>query len=294
MKARGQASGTTLGPTVAGTWYPADPVGLASRVNALVESASEQSTVDGGGRRIAALIVPHAGYDYSGTVAAQAFFTVLGADFSRVIVIGPSHYHAFEGLRFPRANTYRTPLGEILLDIDSMNDLADDVLLRLDDGPFRKEHCIDAALPFLQRCLQPGWTLIPALVGTRHPATLDEIGRALSRMRTPRTLVVISSDFTHYGRRFGFTPFDADVPRQIERLDLDAVRLILGRDVAGFESLVRATGATICGASAIGLLLRMLPEGAGGRLLAYDSSGRMTGDWEHAVAYASIVFECVT
>ncbi len=283
MRPRGQKSGTALGPTVAGTWYPSDPIGLGARVDELVGSVSE--------RVAAGLIVPHAGYVYSGSVAGHGFRTVLGAEFSRVIVIGPSHYSAFEGLVFPEASRYRTPLGEIPLDLEAMQDTADGSFMRLDDDPFRREHCIDAEIPFLQRCLKPGWKLIPALVGARHPGTLDKIGHTLSRMRTPRTLVVASSDFTHYGPRFGFAPFDTDVPGQIERLDLDAVQRILRRDVAGFESLVKRTGATICGASAIGLLLRMLPGGADGRLLAYDNSGRMTGDWEHAVAYASIVFE---
>ncbi len=291
MKARGHGSGTTLGPTVAGSWYPDDPVELGSRVDRLIDAVPEPSAIEGLGRPPAALIVPHAGYDYSGAVAAQGFRTVLNASFTRVMVIGPSHYHAFDGLVFPEASNYRTPLGETPIDIDAIQDAADDSVLRVDDDPFRREHCIDAEIPFLQRCLQPGWSLVPALVGTRRPGTLNEIGRALNRMLSSQTLAVVSSDFTHYGRRFGFAPFDTDIPERIERLDLEAAERILGRDVAGFERLVKETGATICGASAIGLLLRMLPAGAGTRLLAYDNSGRMTGNWEHAVAYASIAFE---
>ncbi len=291
MKVRGHLSGTTLGPTVAGSWYPDDPVELASRVDRLIHSVPEPPAIEGLGRPAAALIVPHAGYDYSGAVAAQGFRTVLKAGFTRVMVIGPSHYHAFDGLIFPEASHYRTPLGRVPIDIDAIRDAADDIVLRVDDSPFRQEHCIDAEIPFLQRCVQRGWSLVPALVGTRRPGTLDEIGRALIRMLTAQTLVVVSSDFTHYGPRFGFVPFDTNIPERIERLDLEAAERILGRDVVGFEKMVEKTGATICGASAIGLLLRMLPTGTGTRLLAYDNSGRMTGNWEHAVAYASIAFE---
>jgi hypothetical protein len=101
---------------------------------------------------------------------------------------------------------------------------------------------------------------------------------------------VVSSDFTHYGPRFGYVPFDKDVPEAIERLDLGAVQPIVDLDAPGFERYVRETGATICGHAAISVLLRLLGGETTGRLDAYDTSGRITGDWGHSVSYAALSF----
>jgi hypothetical protein len=106
----------------------------------------------------------------------------------------------------------------------------------------------------------------------------------------PDTLVVVSSDFTHFGPRFGYVPFESDVPNRIRELDMGAVRLIEALDAGGFERYVLETGATICGRDAIDVLLRALPRGVVGKLAAYDTSGNLAGDWDHSVSYAALTF----
>jgi len=283
MKVRGP-----LGPTVAGSWYPAESERLAGLLDGYLADAADEASVGGS---VAALIAPHAGFVYSGAVAGRAFARVRAAEFERVLLLGPSHRHAFGGGALPAAPTYRTPLGEIPIDREALDALAALPGIRIDDRPFLGEHSLEAEIPFLQRCLVPGWKLAPVLIGAGSAdEAAAEVADALRRLLGPRTLVVVSSDFTHFGPRFGYVPFDEDVPGRIERLDMGAVELILQWDRAGFEDYVARTGATICGRDAIGILMRMMPERPNGSLAAYDTSGRMTGDWGHCVSYASLAF----
>ena len=101
---------------------------------------------------------------------------------------------------------------------------------------------------------------------------------------------MISSDLTHYGPRFNYVPFRHDVPKRIRQLDMGAVERILAWDLAGFEAYVEKTGATICGRNAIRVMLDLFPDGLQGELAAYDTSGRITGEWDHSVSYASLAF----
>ena len=119
---------------------------------------------------------------------------------------------------------------------------------------------------------------------------LAAVAAALEPWCETPTLVVVSSDFTHFGPRFRFTPFRTEVQKRIEALDMGAVDRILAGDAEGFGAYIDDTAATICGRAAIHVLLRLLPAGVEGKLTAYDTSGRMTGDWDHSVSYAAVVF----
>jgi AmmeMemoRadiSam system protein B len=278
-----------LGPAVAGTWYPGDGPSLARAVDDLLDSPVAEPHPHVG--RVLALIEPHAGYVYSGQVAGKGFSGVRGMEVSRVILIGPSHYEAFTGARVPEADAYRTPLGEVELDGEGLESLASRPGIETSDRPFRQEHCLESEIPFLQRALAPGWRLLPVLVGSGTSGeSAQQIADALRPLLDASTLVVVSSDFTHYGPRFGYVPFHDDIPQRIRGLDMGAVERIRRRDVSGFESYLRETGATICGRDAIGVLMRLLPEDVEVELTAYDTSGSLTGDWEHSVSYASMTF----
>lgn len=280
----------TLGPAVAGTWYPSDPRALATQVDGFLDEAASASD-DRAASVPAVLIAPHAGFVYSGAVAARGFVRLRGRRFERVVLLGPSHYSAFSGAAMPAASSYRTPLGEVGIDTESAAELAALPELRIDDGPFRPEHSLEAEIPFLQRALAPGWRLLPLLIGAGSPAPSNEaVARALRPLLGPQSLVVVSSDFTHYGPRFDYVPFSEDVPGRIETLDKGAVDRILAWNAGEFESYVSRTGATICGRHAIDVLLRLPQEGFAGELADYDTSGRITGSWDHSVSYASLIF----
>ena len=105
-----------------------------------------------------------------------------------------------------------------------------------------------------------------------------------------RTIVAASSDFTHYGRRFGYVPFEGNVRENLRKLDTGAIDFILKKNCSAFLTYVEETGATICGATPIALLLHMLPPESRGALLSYYTSGDILGDYNDTVSYASIVF----
>jgi AmmeMemoRadiSam system protein B len=279
---------STLGPAVAGTWYPGDARALGRQLDGFLRDAAEPA---GGATLPFALIEPHAGYAYSGPVAAHGFARLRGASCDRVVLIGPSHYAAFRGAVVPRAGAYRTPLGELPFDREALGRLVECPGFGADDGPFAREHSLEMEIPFLQRVLTPGFALVPVLVGGGASGDgAAEIAAGLAGVIDPRTLVVVSSDFTHFGRGFGYVPFEDDLPRRIRELDHGAIATLERADAEAFERYVDETGATICGRGPISVLLRLLPAGTRGELVAYDTSGNQTGDWGHSVSYAALSF----
>ena len=285
-----EAPGKTIGPAVAGTWYPANPDALRREVDAMLDRAAAPPGKSAG--TVVALIEPHAGYAYSGETAAQGFRRLRGARYDLVLLLGPSHYAWFRGGALPDAAALKTPLGEVPIDREALAALRDRPGFKVMAGAFEREHCLEAEVPFLQRALEPGWRALPVLVGSGTAGEeAQKVADGLRPLLGPGTLVVVSSDFTHYGSGFGYVPFKESVPERLRELDLGAARLIEARDVAGFESYLDRTGATICGRDAIDVLLRLLPPDAKASLVAYDTSGRMTGDFGHSVSYATMVFE---
>ena len=277
-----------LGPAVSGSWYPRDRKELSGLVDGLLERAAERGAEAPGS--VAALIVPHAGFVYSGAVAASAFLKLRGRAFDRIVLLGPSHYFGFHGAAIPDAATaYRTPLGDVAIDREAIVALREAIGFRADDRMFEPEHALEAELPFLQRVLSADVPVVPVLMGGR--ATHNDARRVadgLAPLLGPSTLLVVSSDFTHFGPRFGYVPFDDDVPARLRKLDLGAVAAIEAGDAEGFARYVTTTGATICGHRAIDVLLSLPGAKAGAKLLAYDTSGRMTGTWDHSVSYAAM------
>jgi AmmeMemoRadiSam system protein B len=281
---------SALEPAVAGRWYPEGRDELASTVDRLLDAARERVPARAGFAR--AVIAPHAGYAYSGGVAASAFGALDPEPPSRVVLIGPSHYFGFPGAAIPdRAVVQRTPLGDSPLDREGLATLRAAEGFRADDRVFAPEHALEAEVPFLQRRLGRDVPLLPILLG--GGATAGDAARvtaALAPLVDERTVVVVSSDFTHYGPRFDYVPFVDDIPARLRDLDLAACSEIARGDGPGFEALVAKTGATICGRRAIDVLLGLPIGRGGGSLLEYDTSGRMTGSWDHSVSYASIAF----
>ena len=278
-----------LGPAVAGSWYPRKREELAGLVDGLLESAAGRGAY-AAPLPLAALVAPHAGFAYSGAVAASAFFRLRGRTFDRVVLLGPSHYFGFPGAAIPdTATAYRTPLGDVPIDRDAVSALRDAAGFRADDRMFEPEHALEAELPFLQRVLGLDVPIVPVLLGGR--ATHEDAKRvadALAPFLNPSTLLVVSSDFTHFGPSFDYVPFTDDILARLRDLDLGAVAAIEAGDAADFARYVETTGATICGHRAIDVLLLLPCAAAGAKLLEYDTSGRMTGTWDHSVSYAAM------
>ncbi len=273
-------------PAIAGTWYPDD----AHAILRLVEDAkTSPSKLD----HPLAIIVPHAGYAYSGAVAARAFASLPADRYDRVIILAPSH-------RVAMGRTFSVePAGEVATPFGPV-EFTEELHGELESLPGSKycamahpmEHAIDIELPLVKHYL-PGCKAGAAIVGnwdcrTKEDAeALDKFGAAFKKLMTPRTLVVISSDFTHYGRDFGYVPFDDDVERLLPKLDEEMFKALAENDNRVWSDALHRTGATICGASALHLLLSALPKTARFEQLEYATSAAKTGGWSHAVGYMS-------
>ncbi len=276
------ADARVLKSELAGVWYVGDPKRLAREIDVYLDAVDMR--IEG---RIAALLLPHAGYRYSGMVAAHAVKQIVGQTYSRVIVIGPSHrMPMMDAVSIPDVNAVETPLGRIEMDRALAERLWDDRLFQSHTHAHFHEHSVQIELPFLQRALGD-FKLLPIVCGELGERSAREIGAALLENMDADTLIVVSSDFTHYGNGFNYVPFRDDIKANLEALDMGAFRLIEQKDLSGFLQYVQETRATICGRSPIAVVLSMLSEQSEVRLLKYDTSGNLTGDWLHCVSYVS-------
>jgi len=271
---------------LAGTWYPADAETLAASIDGLLDDAVSEPPAG----TLRALVAPHAGYAYSGAAAAAAFKLVRGARYDRVVVLAPSHRADFPGLSIAGVDAYRTPLGTVPLDAEVVDRLRASPLVQAHPDAHAAEHAVEIELPLLQRALAPGWRLVPILVGRLGGDDYAAAAELLRPYLDGQTLLVVSSDFTHYGPRFGYVPFPADgqVQAHIRALDDGAVARITARDGPGLLRYRERTGITVCGVRPLALLLDLLPADGRVHRLAYATSGELTGDWSNSVSYVAL------
>lgn len=274
---------------LAGAWYPGEPTQLAEYVDGLLDSAEIESAETE--TPIRALIVPHAGYQYSGSTAAEVFALVRGREYKRVIVLAPAHRSGFRGLSIAGVDAYETPLGAVSLDGPAVAELRKSDLVGSDPKAHAREHAIEIELPMMQRALKPGWRLVPVLVGRLEDDGYRKTAELLRSLVDEDTLLVVSSDFTHFGPRFGYMPFELDreTPDRIRALDDGAIERILVADATRFLDYQSETGITICGYRPLALLLHMMPGDARVQRIAYATSGELTGDWGNSVSYVGML-----
>lgn len=273
---------------LAGTWYPADREELRGTVRELIDEARAQTD-----DRVCALVVPHAGYRYSGRCAGAAYARLPRGRWRRTAILAPSHYQFFAGGAVFPGSGFETPLGIVEVDRAGAQSLGNFSGFFLSGAPYDREHSLEIQLPFLQ-VVDPDLRVIPILVGADvRNQSFSELAPGLRELDDGETLFVVSSDFTHYGASFDYLPFPPVDPGQVaaglRRLDEAAIDLVCGGDASGFEAYVERTGITVCGRAPIAAFLHSASKLAG-ELVAYTTSLDVTGDYEHSVSYAAIVF----
>jgi AmmeMemoRadiSam system protein B/AmmeMemoRadiSam system protein A len=266
-------------------WHENNQNALTKQVEGFFQKALVQPSDD-----TIALINPHAGYAYSGQTAAFGV-KAAKAKYKRIIVIGPSHQVPMQDvLSVPGVIThYQTPLGEIPLDTEFINKLLQSPLFKDIPQAYRTEHSVLMQLPLLQYHFGD-FKLVPIVAGQCSPQTVQKAASILKSLVDSNTLVVASSDFTHYGPNYGYIPFDQNIPDGLKKLDMGAYDYISKLDSTGFSQYCDKTGATICGRVPIAILLSMLPPGTRPELLKYTTSGELTGDFTNSVSYLSVAF----
>lgn len=259
-------SGRIRRPAVAGSFYPSGAPALRS----VLAECSRQAAEARPHGRPKALIAPHAGYMYSGPVAATAYVSLAPwrADIRKVVLLGPSHRVAFRGLATSSAEYFLTPLGPVQLDLGAIVALQELPFVRCRDDAHAAEHSLEVHLPFLQEALED-FHLVPLVVGDASPA---EVAAALDRVWDgDETLIVVSTDLSHYHPYEVARQVDADTGEAIRRLDGAAI-----------------DGDRACGFRALNGLLRAA-ESRGLEVTALDerNSGDTAGDRRRVVGYGA-------
>ncbi len=259
-------------PAVAGRFYPADPALLRQDVDSLLSAAGSQAPA----APPKVLVAPHAGYIYSGPLAACAYRQLDGQsdNIRRVILLGPSHRVGFRGIASTSASHYRTPLGDIPLDTEGLERIRALPGVHERDAAHGPEHSLEVHLPFLQRCLS-SFRLLPLVVGDASPEQVGAVIEAL--WGGPETLLVISSDLSHF-------------------LDYDQARSRDSNTAQRIEAMVTdLKGEEACGARPLNGLLGVLKQrGLAIRRIGMNNSGDTAGDRTRVVGYGAWVVDAET
>lgn len=268
---------------VAGSFYPADPAALSAMIDDMLARASQPAIND----PILAVVAPHAGYPYSGPVAAYAYSALKGHKYSRVVVIAPSHYEAFGFTSIYNGDAYATPLGTIPVDKTFAAQLAKmDSTMKLSSRghvatPQGAEHALEVELPWLQRVLGD-FQLVPIVMGAQNYESSRALGVALARLiHGSDTLIVASSDLSHYH------PYDDAV-----KLDHKTLNALQDWDYFSMSRNFEARIWEACGgAPIVAAMIAAERMGANeARVLQYANSGDTTGDRSRVVGYSADVF----
>lgn len=209
---------TALRPAAAaGTFYPSDPTDLAAAVDGFIAAASPSSDA-----LPKALIAPHAGYPYSGLVAGTAYARVHATTIERVVMFGPAHRWPVAGLALPSSTSFETPLGAVSVDLEAVEQACALDGVETVDSAHADEHALEVHLPFLQRCFSSDFRLVPFVVGGATQAQVEAVMESL--WGGPETLVVVSSDLSHFYDYDTACRLDADTSSAIENLAPDQLQ----------------------------------------------------------------------
>ncbi len=266
---------TVKEPSVAGTFYPSDKKELKETVDTFLSKA-KIIRQDG---RLIVLISPHAGYRYSGQVAAYGYRQLQGRDISRIILIGQSHRESFKGASIYTTGSFKTPLGAVEIDEKTakklLNENAD---VKCYPQAFAKEHSLEVQLPFLQSVLKE-FLIVPVLTGTPTRATFDHLITGLTELMDEKTLIIASTDLSHYH----------EYQKAVE-LDSRIIAAIKNLSAMNAGELVQAGKAEMCGAAPVIIAMEVAKRHGASRgvLFNYANSGDVTPEKDRVVGYASM------
>jgi AmmeMemoRadiSam system protein B/AmmeMemoRadiSam system protein A len=269
-----------------GTWYPDG----AAELQHLLDRKFEHSARRVGAfpfNEALAFVTPHAGPEYSGTVAAAVYRALQHVRSERVIVLAFPHRGGLRGVAVPDVEAIATPLGEVVIDAGFAAGLP-----RVPEEAVC-DHSFEIQLPFLQKAV-PGAALVPVYVGSMADSYRGSAADILANLWRPGVVFIASSDFTHYGRDFGYVPFppDSTAPHRLRDLDFDCIDAAGSLDAQLFTETLRRHRSTVCGAEPIALLLEVIrrigAEDVYQMTLDYQTSGEITGDYRTSVSYAAL------
>jgi len=261
----------------AGSFYPASPYGLRSQINEFLDNA-ELSDL----KNIKAIVCPHAGYIYSGQVAAYSYRQIAGKKFDSVFLIAPSHSEYFDFSSIYSGDAYRTPLGLVYIDKERSKILADkSERIKLSLYGHRDEHSLEVQLPFLQ-VLFEDIKIVPIVIGQQSSQNIKELGNSIGELfKNEKILIVASTDLSHYH------PYDIAVT-----LDQKVNKLISDFDLEALMTEFITNNAEMCGGGPVisAMIASKILSANTSKILNYKNSGDVSGDKSAVVGYLAAAF----
>lgn len=261
---------------VAGSWYPASAGALAREVDDYVGRATG---IPGGA--IDAIIAPHAGIMFSGPIAAYSYKAAAAHEYDVAVLVGPSHFAHFDGIALFPQGEFATPFGGAAIDDEAARSLSQAGIIKPFPAPHAREHSLEMQLPFLKRLL-PNVRIVPLLMGDQNRRTIEALAEALTTAALPRTLLVASTDLSHYFDATAAAKLDGAVIERVEQFDAEGLLDL-------FESYPASErGRNVgCGIGpALSVMLAARARGARqSRVLKYGHSGEVSGDYGGVVGY---------
>ena len=275
-------------PAVAGSWYAGTPRALRAQLEGCfthtLGPGKLPKVAEEGLRNIVGLVCPHAGYMYSGPVAAHAYYHLAMDGKPDVIVIfSPNHTGRGSALALMNDGVWRTPMGDVEIDAETANQiLHESRIIDVDDSAHAFEHSIELQLPFLQYLYGSAFKFVPICFLIQDLESSREVGRATAKaLSSKNALVIASTDMTHY-----------EPQERAERKDKAAISAALKLDDEQYYSAVESYGISTCGYGPViaAITAAKLLDAKKAQLLCYKTSGDVTGDLSAVVGYASISF----
>ncbi|MDA4126075.1 MAG: AmmeMemoRadiSam system protein B [Thaumarchaeota archaeon] len=274
-------------PAVAGQFYPSDPDELSATVDQCYShplGPGKMPPAPAGAAKLAAAVCPHAGYVYSGPVAAHSYLHLSSLrDPDLIVVVAPNHYGVGSGVSTFQSGEWETPLGRMRVDSLASKQLVDLAgVVAFDPDAHRLEHSLEVQLPFLQKIYGSAVPFLPVSLLFQDIETASAVSKALVEIvRGRKAVLVASSDLTHYEPAEAAKEKDAALLQQVVRMDVE-----------GFYSTLERLQVTACGFGAIATIMETASQlGLGrGELLKYASSGDITGDNLQVVGYGALRF----
>lgn len=267
---------TVREPAVAGMFYPASSTKLSAEIQEHLDSAQLKKFYE----KVFGIVTPHAGYAYSGKTAAHAYKAVENKNYKTVIVISPSHREYFPGISIYSGDAYKTPLGDIELDKEMIAKLvAEKSYIFEGMNGHRSEHALEVQLPFLQTVLR-GFKLVPIVMGDQRKLFIESLAEKLAQVIDDETLIVASSDLSHFHSK-----------AEADRLDSKVEKRISAFDYEGLLSDLENQECEACGGGPIAVLMKAaaLSGVKNADVLSRSDSGDTTGDNSEVVGYLSAV-----
>lgn len=271
-------------PAVAGSFYPSSKDSLLQMIEScfMHSYGPQRKPPSPADRKVIGVVCPHAGYMYSGPIAAHTYYAISSLKFDLVVMVGPNHYGIGSGVATMKEGAWETPLG--LVDIDGKT--AEQVvkvsgIVDVDDAAHSEDHCLEVQLPMLQYIYEK-FRIVPIVMWMQDKDTAEDVAGAIAEIaKNGNVLLLASSDFTHY-----------EPNEEAHRKDKELIKSILELDVSRYYSVLRRLQVSACGYGAIAsVMIAAKTLGAKkGELLKYATSGDVAGKKDSVVGYGSILF----